>query len=53
MIELSKPETAISIFEQIGEIYSTVCPKINQMFVKNKLDALILPSFVTPAPPHG
>lgn len=53
MIEATKPMTIIELFQNMYDIKSKSLYKIYKVFTSNQIDALVMPSFVTPAPRLG
>lgn len=53
MFGQTKPVSKTDIFETIYKAEKILCPQIFKIFALNKLDAIILPTFATPAPKHG
>ena len=53
MIYASKPLTVKEMFELIYESQTLVSRQVYETFVKNKLDAIILPGFASAAPKLG
>ena len=53
MISLSRPLSTDELFEKIYEGERVIAREVYMVFAKNKLDAILMPSFVTPAPMLG
>ncbi len=53
MIKATKPMTIIELFQNMYDIQNKSSHKIYKVFTSNQLDALVMPSFATPAPRLG
>lgn len=53
MLKASRPLSGTAAFEKIYDIEKIISPQIYKTFAVNKLDAVLMAPFVTPAPKHG
>lgn len=53
ILKASRPLSGTTVFEKIYDIEKIISPQIYRSFAVNKLDAVLIAPFVTPAPKHG